>query len=270
VWKLSRFARNREDSIIYKSLLRKQGVQVISINEPVDDSAAGKLLEGMIEVIDEFYSRNLAEDVLRGMKENAEKGFSNGGPTPFGYRRIKINVGNIQKSKLEPDEAEMPVVRRMFQMALAGHGSKNIAKALNRDGFKTRAGKHWSSTIINKILRNEVYTGTLVWTGKNGEDIRCHEAHPELVSRADFNKVQQLLVDRRPRVRHPRTVNSQYILSSLLHCTRCGATMIGASAKSGDYHYYKCNNHFRVTGHQRQRCSAIWNRRTGEHTRALA
>jgi len=59
VWKLSRFARNREDSIIYKSLLRKHGVRVISINEPVDDSAAGRLFEGMIEVIDEFYCTNL-------------------------------------------------------------------------------------------------------------------------------------------------------------------------------------------------------------------
>ena len=56
VWKLSRFARNREDSIIYKSLLRKHDVQVISINEPVGTGAAGKLLEGMIEVIDESYS----------------------------------------------------------------------------------------------------------------------------------------------------------------------------------------------------------------------
>ncbi len=50
VWKLSRFARNREDSIIYKSLLRKQGIQVISINEPVEDTPSGKLLEGIIEV----------------------------------------------------------------------------------------------------------------------------------------------------------------------------------------------------------------------------
>jgi DNA invertase Pin-like site-specific DNA recombinase len=124
VWKLSRFARNREDSIIYKSLLRKHGVQVISINEPVDDSAAGKLLEGMIEVIDEFYSTNLAEDVLRGMAENTGRRFCNGGPTPFGYRRAKIMIGNIQKSKLEPEENEVPIVRRDFQMSLAGQGGK--------------------------------------------------------------------------------------------------------------------------------------------------
>src|SRR5262245_5466352 len=74
VWKLSRFARNREDSIIYKSLLRKYGIAVMSMNEHVDESPAGKLLEGMIEVIDEFYSIYLAQDTLRGMKENAGRG----------------------------------------------------------------------------------------------------------------------------------------------------------------------------------------------------
>ena len=75
VWKLSRFARNRQDSIIYKSLLRRQGIQVISINEPVDDTPVGRLLEGIIEVIDEFYSANLSQDVLRGQGENASRGF---------------------------------------------------------------------------------------------------------------------------------------------------------------------------------------------------
>ena len=74
VWKLSRFARNREDSIIFKSLLRKKGIQVVSINEPIEDTPSGKLLEGIIEVIDEFYSDNLAQDVIRGMREAAAKG----------------------------------------------------------------------------------------------------------------------------------------------------------------------------------------------------
>jgi DNA invertase Pin-like site-specific DNA recombinase len=86
VWKLSRFARNREDSIIYKSLLRKQGIQVISMNEPVEDTPSGRLLEGIIEVIDEFYSANLSQDVVRGMRESASRGFYPGSPVPYGYR----------------------------------------------------------------------------------------------------------------------------------------------------------------------------------------
>ena len=124
VWKLSRFARNREDSIIYKSLLRKRGISLISINEQIDDTASGRLLEGMIEVIDEFYSANLAQDTMRGMKENIKRGFFNGGIVPFGYRKVKIMVGSTHKTKLEPDEIESSVVKRALRMALEGKGRK--------------------------------------------------------------------------------------------------------------------------------------------------
>lgn len=255
VWKHSRFARSREDSIIYKSLLRKCGVRVISINEPIDDSAAGKLLEGMIEVIDEFYSSNLAEDVLNGMAENAARGFFNGGPVPFGYRVVKVNVGNVQKSKLEFEEMEAPTAKRVFQMALAGEGGKEISKALNRDGLLTRKGKLWGKTTIYKMLRNEVYTGALVWTGKNGKVIRVTGTHPAVVSREDFDKIQQTLAERGARIRHPRTVNSRYLLSSLLYCAQCGAPMIGCAAKSGQFAYYRCNHALR---HDPNACQSGW------------
>ena len=255
VWKLNRFARNREDSIIHKSLLRKQGVQVISINQPVDDTAAGKLYEGMIEVIDEFYSSNLAEDVLRGMTENAERGFRNGGPTPFGYQRVMVTVGSIKKSKLEPKEAEASIVKRMFQMALSGEGVKNIAKALNRDGLRTKSGKPWGKTTINTILRNEVHSGATVWRGKKGQVTRTLDTHPALISREDFDKVQHLLTERMPNVRHPRTVTSRYLLSPLLHCVRCGSPMIGCAAKSGQYLYYQCSN---TLHHGDESCAGSW------------
>ena len=99
VWKLSRFARNREDSIIYKSLLGKQGIQLVSINEPVEDTPSGRLLEGIIEVIDEFYSANLSQDVVRGMRETASRGFFPGSRVPYGYRKVKVQDGDSQRAK---------------------------------------------------------------------------------------------------------------------------------------------------------------------------
>lgn len=90
VWKFSRFARNREDSIIYKRKFEKRGVKVISISEPVDDSPTGKLMEGIIETMDEFYSANLGAETKRGMLENARKGFKNGGRAPYGYSIIEV------------------------------------------------------------------------------------------------------------------------------------------------------------------------------------
>ena len=119
VWKLSRFARNREDSIIYKSLLRKHGIQVVSINEPVEDTPSGKLLEGIIEVIDEFYSANLSQDVLRGLRENASRGFYNGGRPPYGYVRVKVKDGATSRTKLEPEPRTAPITQRIFRECLA-------------------------------------------------------------------------------------------------------------------------------------------------------
>ncbi len=256
VWKLSRFARNREDSIIYKSLLRKRGISVISINEQIDDTAAGRLLEGMIEVIDEFYSANLAQDTMRGMKENSSRGFFNGGVVPFGYRKVKVSVNGSMKTKLEPDEAEAPIIKSAFQMALKGKGGKEIARVLNADGLRTRAGKLFGTTIINFWLRNPAYTGALVWnrtdrTGDKalhkpaGEIIVIPNTHKDLVSAKDFERVQGFLTDRRPVVSHPRAVSSPYILSGFAYCSKCGAAMIGTAAKSGKYLYYECDARFK-------------------------
>jgi DNA invertase Pin-like site-specific DNA recombinase len=105
VWKLDRFARNREHSIVYKSLLNRNGIQVISINEPTDNTASGKMLEGMLEVIGEFYSNNMSQDIKRGMEGNIKRGYFSGGVVPFGYRIKKVNTGGVTKSKLEIDEA---------------------------------------------------------------------------------------------------------------------------------------------------------------------
>ena len=140
VWKLNRFSRSRADSITYKTLLRNNGIEVISISEPVDDSPTGRLLEGVIESIDEFYSENLGQDIRRGMRENASRGFFNGSRPPYGFRKIKVSDSDRERNKLEPepeDSVAVQTVRRMFDMASRDIGCKEIAKTLNREGFRT-------------------------------------------------------------------------------------------------------------------------------------
>ena len=244
VWKLNRFARSREDSIIYKSLLRKQGIQVISINEPVEDSPVGRLLEGIIEVIDEFYSSNLAQDVSRGMRENAMRGYFSGGSTPHGYITAKVKDGQTQRTTLVPDHTAAAIVKRIFKECVSGKGLREITKALNRDGLTTRNGKKWSSTGIYAILKNEAYSGTLVW-GKHGSmasPVRVENAWSAIVDKHTFDTVQSLLKARGPKVIRPRRVASDYLLSGLLRCQACGKAMSGHSAKSGRFFYYRCTN----------------------------
>lgn len=90
VWKYSRFARNQEESIVYKSLLKKNNIDVISISEPLIDGPFGTLIERIIEWMDEYYSIRLSGEVLRGMKEKAlQHGYQT---TPcLGYRTRRGN-----------------------------------------------------------------------------------------------------------------------------------------------------------------------------------
>ena len=82
VWKFSRFTRKREHAVAFKSMLRRRGVRVVSITEQADDTPTGKLLEAIIESVDEFYSENLAQEVTRGMREAASRGFWVTPPSP--------------------------------------------------------------------------------------------------------------------------------------------------------------------------------------------
>ena len=93
VWKFSRFTRKREHAVAFKSMLRRKGIRVVSITEHADDSPTGKLMEAIIESVDEFYSENLAQEVVRGMREAASRGFFLGSKAPFGYNRIKVSDG---------------------------------------------------------------------------------------------------------------------------------------------------------------------------------
>jgi len=249
VWKLSRFARNREDSIIYKSLLRKQGIQVISINEPVEDTPSGRLLEGIIEVIDEFYSANLSQDVLRGMRENAGRGFCNGGRAPYGYIRVKVQDGTTSLTKLKPDPKTALIVQRIFRECLGGKGLRAIVRGLNADALASSTGKKWGTTSIEKIVHNEAYTGALVW-GKRPRTqgarnrfapLRTEGAWAPLIDQTVFAQVQAKLAARAPRAIHPREVDSPYMLSGIMRCGKCGAAMVGHRG-GYRYHYYMCGN----------------------------
>ena len=107
VWKLDRFARNRYDSAIYKARLKKYGVKVLSVKENITDSPEGIILEGLLESMAEYYSANLAQNVLRGKRETSAKGNWNGGRVPLGYKAVD--------GKLVADDKTAPFVQYLFR-----------------------------------------------------------------------------------------------------------------------------------------------------------
>ena len=122
------------------------------------------------------------------MREAASRGFWVASRTPYGYNRVMVQDGAKKRPMLEPDPDASEVVKRIFDMAEAGTGMLQISKTLNDEGIASPAGKLWSKNGVHFILRNEVYTGTLVWgtSGKGKDDpVRVEKAFPAIVSRSD-------------------------------------------------------------------------------------
>ena len=245
VWKFSRFTRKREHAVAFKAMLRRRGVRVVSITEHADDSPTGKLMEAIIESVDEFYSENLAQEVVRGMRESASRGFWVASRVPYGYRKLMVQDGAKKRPTLEPDPTTAPVVERIFGMAEAGRGILDITRTLNDEGIANPTGRLWSKNGVHIILRNPVYTGTLVWgtdSKDKAEPVRVEKAFPAIVSKAQFKRVNRKLRSRAPRRTHPRRVGSSYLLSGLVRCRACNRALSGQDAKSGRFAYYVCQS----------------------------
>ena len=202
-------------------------------------------MEAIIESVDEFYSENLAQEVTRGMREAASRGFWVTSYAPYGYRRVYVQDGAKKRPKLELDPPADAVVRRIFDMALQGRSILDITKTLNTEGIPTVNGKKWLKTTVHTMLDNETYTGTVVW-GINAKDgqppVRVEDAHPAIIFEREFRRVKRLLGSRAPKKVNPRRASSPYLLSGILKCESCGKAMSAAEAKSGKYTYYVCQS----------------------------
>ena len=245
VWKFFRFTRKREHAVAFKSMLRRRGIRVTSITEHADDTPTGKLMEAIIESVDEFYSENLAQEVRRGMRESAQRGFYLTSVAPFGYRKVYVSDGGKQRPRLELDAPKDAVARRIFEMALRGRSILEIVKTLNAEGIPTARGKRWLKTSVHSLLTNEVYMGTLVWGLKatdGSEPVRVENAVPAIVSKEEFERVRSMLEARVPTKSNPRRAASPYLLSGLVGCALCGKKLTAAEAKGGRYSYYVCGS----------------------------
>ena len=229
LWKFSRFARNREDSIVYKSMLRKQcGIEVISISEQLGEDKTSILIEALIEAMDEYYSINLAEEVRRGMTEKAQRGEVVSTP-PFGYD-VKDNV-------FVPNPETAPVVKMIFNKYLSGRGCLEIAKELNTMGIRTKYGNKWENRGVEYVLRNVVYTGKLTWTPvksktrdyKNEATIITQGKHEPIIEQEIFDKVQEMILEKKKLFpKHSRQSSNEFMLKGFLKCSNCGGALVYA------------------------------------------
>lgn len=247
LWKFSRFARNQEESIVYKALLRKQcGVDVISVSEPLPGGPFASLIERIIEWFDEFYSIRLSQEVKRTMTVKAERGELQSTP-PFGY---KVHMEPGQKSRLEINPEEARIVREIFDRFLTGAGFYPIAKWLNAQGIRTHRGNPFENRTVEYMLRNPVYVGKLRWTPtgrarrnfENPDTIVADASHEPIITAEAFEAAQKRIAEIKAvwGYKARPTYELKDWLSGLVRCSECGSTLVFVKP-----HYFKCNNYVR-------------------------
>ena len=245
VWKFSRFARNREDAVVYKSMLKKLGIDVVSISEPVGDDKMSVLIEAMIEAMDEYYSINLAEEASRGMLEALSRGRCVNS-YPFGYK--------MKDKELIIDPETASIVRRIYEEFIGGKAIISIARDLTAEGIRTLKGKPFENRTVDYILQNPVYKGYLRYTpGGIGSKRRYHDVdtkifkgnHEPIIPPDMWDKAAERMADIKTAHRkYCSDMPKKYdlMLRGLLKCSTCGKTMIYSchGFQCGEYNRGKC------------------------------
>ena len=237
VWKFSRFARNQEQAILYKNLLRKNNVSVVSVSEPIPEGHFGTLIERIIEWMDEFYLINLGAEVMRGMTEKV----SRGEPTcqaPIGYY--------MKDKRWYPDEKYVPIVREIFERYASGESSRVIAVSLAERGIKSPRGYIIDNRRLDYILHNPAYIGKVRWSPDgtqavsnrkyDNENIMTIDGlHEPIISMELWNTVQdrlKLMKELYPK-HTKQDPNKNYMLKGIIKCSNCGGSLSIGSCVSG-------------------------------------
>lgn len=229
VWKLDRFARNRQDSAAARAILIKNGCMVVSATENITDSPEGRLLESVLEGLNEYYSEDLKQKIKRGNRESALKGQALGGSVPLGYK--------IEKKKWVLDPITAPLVEEAFTRYAAGETATSICSDFNNRGHRTSTGHLFNKSSFKNMFRNEKYIGVYKYT-----DIRQENAVPRIVTDDVWQAVQSRL---RSNAAAPARGKAKvaYLLTGKVFCGKCGSPMVGDTGTGrhgGKYNYYTC------------------------------
>lgn len=231
VHKFDRFARKVELSQRIKRQLKASGVNVISITEPIESSPIGFFQEGILELLAEYYVKNLAQESKKGHVERASQGLHNGS-VPYGYK-----IDHTVPAMMSINEEQAETVKLIFNLYIEkGHGCSKISRILNETGITSPVKAQWSFYTVNRILKNPKYAGYIEY------DNNIYEGkHEPIIDKESFDLVKKYMKDRTWK-REYRGVNfERFNMLGLLRCGYCGKVM--TVFKYTRNHYgYMCND----------------------------
>ena len=260
---LSRFGRNHIEADNYiENFLPGYNVRIISVIDNIDTLKSPKFT-AYIEIplrnlMNDYYARDISEKVKSTLKVKQQNGDFIGTFAPYGYLKDPKD-----RHKLIIDKEIANIVRRIFDMILLGKSRKEIADFLNDNNILTPSlykinkdktnneefvlSKKWNAEIVNRILRNETYTGILIQNVKvkpnyrenklidvNKEDwIKTENHHEAIISKDEFDEVQKIL-DRKIKINKNNELD---LFSGYLKCFHCGEHLIIRKSKKQVYYY---------------------------------
>lgn len=253
IHKLDRFSRDKFDSVTYKRKLKLNGVSILSVTENLDDSPESAMLESCLEGMAHYFSMNLSREVMKGMKESAYKCTHLGGTPPLGYdvdpdtRRYLLN------------REEAVVVKLIFEKYAAGVGYNQILEYLNSMEYRTKRGQPFGKNSLHSILKNEKYVGTYIFNKRLEKDLSgkrkpklnsrdkwiiVPDGLPAIIDKETFDIVQAKMT-RNKETSGAFRAKEIYLLSGLVKCGECGASMYGNTRMCGrnksNYSSYRCS-----------------------------
>lgn len=242
VYKLDRLSRNLLDCV---SLVRQEWAKValFSTMEHLDtQSSLGQMVFNILVSFAEFERNVIRERTMSGKRKRREQARNSGFPYPYGYRRA--DDGGFE---IDPEQAAM--VRAMFADYIAGAGLHGVAERLNAQGIPSPQGGLWRVCTVSLMLKNRFYAGHYAagyYSYEDGKQKRGKEptmvienAVPAIISQEEFDRAQAVREERlRGGVLAPK--DSDYLLSTILKCGKCGGPMIGHHGTAR--RYYRCAN----------------------------
>lgn len=255
VYALSRFARRLLTQVTAEHKLAEAGVRLVSLVEDLGDDPNGKMMRSMIAIMNEKYANDASVFTCRDRRGNANAGYWNGGPVPFGYEsRVVVTDGRKGRKKLFVREDEAAVARLIYSLASVGlfgrpMGTRAIAKHLNDNGYTLR-GRPFFHSNVDGILTREHYAGAYRDRTADAKGVKPSEANaivvqcPQIIEPDLIARVAAIRARAAPAVTAPRITNSPVLLGGLAACgyPGCGAGMVIRSGKGGAYRYYVCNH----------------------------
>lgn len=229
VHKVDRLARNRVDDALINLALKQAGAELVSVSENIDQTPSGPLLHGIMSSIAEFYSRNLATEVIKGCVQKAKNG-GTPGKAPVGYLNVRRIEGGLEGRTVEVDPERAPLVRWAFQAYATGDWTiRRLLVELTERGLTTvpgpkTPGRSLTVSHLHRMLRHPYYVGVVRYQG-----VLYEGKHEALVDHDTWQRVQELLSAK--HLTGERHREHPHYLKGSIFCGQCGSRLIVCNAK---------------------------------------